>query len=164
MKEQYIKRVKRLLKVPRQKKREILRDLEEAFASAAEHGETEQQVLERLGTPEAFAAAMTESGDMAAFQRQRTLTGLWVSLAVSAAAFGGWAAVTTAWKTSLGIIGGADGPTVIFVTGDGALWSVLSNLTIGPSGAPLLILVGAIALLTAVVQLIRLIRHRKPRK
>ena len=40
---------------------ELRRDLEEAFASAAEHGETEQQVIRRLGTPEEFAASAAES-------------------------------------------------------------------------------------------------------
>jgi len=47
MKEQYMRQAKRQLKVPRRKKREILRDLEESFAPAAEHGETERQVLDR---------------------------------------------------------------------------------------------------------------------
>ena len=41
-KEQYIRQVKKALTVPRAKKNEILRDLQEAFDSALEHGETEQ--------------------------------------------------------------------------------------------------------------------------
>lgn len=41
-KEQYIRQVKKALTVPRAKKDEILRDLQEAFDSALEHGETEQ--------------------------------------------------------------------------------------------------------------------------
>lgn len=36
----YIKEVKRELSVPRRAKKEIVRDLEEAFASALEHGES----------------------------------------------------------------------------------------------------------------------------
>lgn len=60
MKEQYIKQVSKLLAVPHKQKKDILRDLEEAFASAKEHGETEEQVLERLGTPEEFAAGISE--------------------------------------------------------------------------------------------------------
>ena len=50
-KEQYIRQVKKALTVPRAKKDEILRDLQEAFDSALEHGETEQEVIERLGSP-----------------------------------------------------------------------------------------------------------------
>ena len=55
MKQQYIRRVKKALNLPREQKAEVLRDLDEAFASALEHGETERQVIERLGTPDEFA-------------------------------------------------------------------------------------------------------------
>ena len=55
MKEEYIRRVKGHLPLPRQQKREVLRDLEEIFASAGEHGESEAQVLDRLGSPEEYA-------------------------------------------------------------------------------------------------------------
>ncbi len=60
MKEQYIKRVKKELHLPREAKNEVMRDLNEIFASAAEHGETEQQVIERLGTPKEFADGTAE--------------------------------------------------------------------------------------------------------
>ena len=55
MKEQYIKQVEKELNLSRKAKTEVVRDLNEIFASAAEHGETEQQVIERLGTPKEFA-------------------------------------------------------------------------------------------------------------
>lgn len=55
MKERYIRRVKRQLCVSRRERAEIVRDLEEIFSSAAEHGETQMQVIERLGAPKAFA-------------------------------------------------------------------------------------------------------------
>lgn len=57
MKERYIKQVKKEfgLCLSRKKRNEIIRDLNEIFASALEHGETEQQVIERLGTPNDFA-------------------------------------------------------------------------------------------------------------
>ena len=38
MKERYIKQVKKQLMIPASKRKAVLRDLEEAFASAAEHG------------------------------------------------------------------------------------------------------------------------------
>ena len=37
-----------------------MRDLHEIFASALEHGETEQQVIERLGKPKEFADSTAE--------------------------------------------------------------------------------------------------------
>ena len=45
MKEQYIKQVEKELCLPRNEKKEVVRDLNEVFASALEHGETEQQVI-----------------------------------------------------------------------------------------------------------------------
>lgn len=55
MKEAYIRKVKHHLPLPRRQKREVLRDLEEIFTSAREHGESEAQVLARLGSPEEYA-------------------------------------------------------------------------------------------------------------
>ena len=60
MKEQYIRQVEKELKAPRKIKGEVLRDLQEAFASALEHGETEAQVIQRLGTPKEFANSAAE--------------------------------------------------------------------------------------------------------
>lgn len=56
----YIKEVKRELSVPRRAKKEIARDLEEAFASALEHGESADQVMERLGSPKDYAESIEE--------------------------------------------------------------------------------------------------------
>lgn len=61
MREEYIKKVKKELSVSRNQKREIIRDLNEAFDSAKEHGETEAQVVDRLGTPKDFAESMEET-------------------------------------------------------------------------------------------------------
>ena len=55
MKEQYIKQVEKELSLPHKAKKEVVRDLNEVFASALEHGEPEQQVIQRLGKPKEFA-------------------------------------------------------------------------------------------------------------
>lgn len=60
MKETYIRQVKQALFLPKKKKEAIARDLREAFACALEHGETEQQVIERLGSPAEFARGVQE--------------------------------------------------------------------------------------------------------
>lgn len=57
----YIRQVKRYLHLPRKAKKEVLRDLQEIFASALEHGETEDQVAERLGSPVSFAKQTAEA-------------------------------------------------------------------------------------------------------
>ena len=61
MKDKYIRAVLKAISLPRRQKKEIRRDLEEAFASALEHGETEAAVIERLGAPEEFACSLTGS-------------------------------------------------------------------------------------------------------
>ena len=73
IKEQYIKKTAKELTVPGKIKKEILRDLNEIFASALENGETEQQVIKRLGTPQEFAANIAEQLgiDMQAAQIRR---------------------------------------------------------------------------------------------
>ena len=60
MREQYIKQVKKELSASRKQKKEILRDLNEAFDSAVEHGETEEQIISRLGAPKNFAENVEE--------------------------------------------------------------------------------------------------------
>ena len=47
MKEQYIKQVEKELSLTRKAKKEVVRDLNEVFASALEHGETERDYFER---------------------------------------------------------------------------------------------------------------------
>lgn len=75
MRENYIKQVKRELDIPKKQKREVIRDLNEAFASAVEHGESERQVIERLGSPKDFADNIHEQFgiDCAARQKRKNL-------------------------------------------------------------------------------------------
>ena len=57
MKQEYIRQVGRRLRLRRKQKTAVLRDLEEIFASAYEHGETEEQVIQRLGPPSEYPPA-----------------------------------------------------------------------------------------------------------
>ena len=61
MKDFYIRQVERALSLPRKKKREVLRDLQEIFDSGAEHGESPGQIIERLGSPQEFASSVQEA-------------------------------------------------------------------------------------------------------
>lgn len=54
MKDDYIKNVRRKLKFSNKRKKEIIEDLNEIFATAQENGETEEMVIKRLGTPSSF--------------------------------------------------------------------------------------------------------------
>lgn len=71
MKTKYIKQVKNELAVSRKWKKEIERDLHEVFASAVEHGETEQAVILRLGSPREFANSIHEQLGIGRMERRR---------------------------------------------------------------------------------------------
>lgn len=63
MKQQYMKQVKKELAVTRKQKKEIMRDLDEVFSSALEHGESEKEVIERLGLPKEFVLNFEEQSN-----------------------------------------------------------------------------------------------------
>ena len=112
MKDAYIKKVKKSLMIPASKRKAVLRDLEEAFASAAEHGETEQQVIARLGTPEQFAAGIEEQLGIDHAKRLKTRTIIWTTICLVIAVIGFFVYLTIRQQQelngALGIIGGAD--------------------------------------------------------
>ena len=85
MKQRYIKQVSKKLTVPAARKKEIIRDLEEVFASALENNETEQQIIGRLGSPEEFATSMNEYEVHGV--RKSGVTGLVISAAIAVISF-----------------------------------------------------------------------------
>ena len=145
MKEKYIKQVKKQLAVPASKRKTVLQDLEKTFASAAEHGETEQQVIARLGTPEQFAAGIEEQLGIDRKKRLKTRTIIWttICLVVAVIVFSVYLTIQQEMIGAIGIIGGADGPTAILVSGPGIDISLL------------VLIVAAVALVLAVIGLIR---------
>lgn len=144
MKEQYIRQVARNLHVPRKTKMEILRDVDEAFASALEHGETEKQVMERLGTPEEFAETMQEQlgGCHAQKVDWKKQAAMIFFILISAAAFSAAFLIHVSTPAS-NMIGQADAATTIQIAGDGIdVFGVL-------------ILLGCVALAAAIYIVIR---------
>ena len=116
---QYIHRVRRALTAPRATRDTILRDLQEIFASAAEHGQSEAEVIDRLGPPVDFARAAEEQlgVDRPRRLRRRMLLCTLPAAALSAlflALFGLFRSFPP--HSSVGVIGGADGPTANYVT------------------------------------------------
>lgn len=120
MKQQYIRRVKKALNLPREQKAEVLRDLDEAFASALEHGETERQVIERLGTPDEFAGSIHEQLGIACPDRRGRKRRICIALTalVSAIAFA-IAFFMRAERPAQNIIGQADAMTNMQIVGSG---------------------------------------------
>ena len=115
MKEQYIKQVEKELSLPRKMKKEVVRDLNEVFASAMEHGETEQQIIQRLGTPKEFADSTAEQFGIDNTKSKKR-NGIISTLAIAVAAFSVYA-VTQSGKVPEGAIGQADATTNIQIEG-----------------------------------------------
>lgn len=129
MKEKYIREVEKLIPLPSRIKKEVLRDLEEAFASAAEHGETEEQVIQRLGSPKEFAENLNEQVNFERFtQEHRKRKQMLMIICIfifSMLLFGLYALIkmVTLTREIEGVIGHADGPTAIFVATPGIDYS-----------------------------------------
>lgn len=152
MKERYIKEVRRALgrALPRKEREEILRDLGEIFSSGAEHGETERQVAERLGSPGDFVrSTMEQLGLDSGAGRRRGLLPILAALLITVAAFSAYA-VSRAGGPPKDAIGYADAMTTIRMEG-----------AFGIDLAPLVLAVGVIAAAAAVIQIIRTLRDRR---
>lgn len=155
-KETYIKRVRQSLVCSSKRKKEILRDLEEIFSSAAEHGQSDAEVMARLGAAEDYAKATEEELGVnrnAVLRRRALLTVLPPALLaplfflmykiVRPFSFRG--------NASIGIIGGADGPTSILITSTPA----------SPLAAPILLTLCILCAAAAIAALAVLIWKKK---
>ena len=151
MKEQYIKQVEKELCLPRNEKKEVVRDLNEVFASALEHGETEQQVIECLGTPKEFAENTAEQLgiDSTASQKRKGIISSIVALVTAITAFV-ICATAKVGKVPDGSIGQADAQTNIQV--EGALSFDLTQIVF---------LIGIVAAVIAVIQIVKTIRKNR---
>lgn len=147
--ESYIKQVKKALMLSRKKKAEIMRDLQEAFVSASEHGETDQQVIDRLGTPEDFVASIHEQFGINSeeVEKRRNRSHIGIALIIALAAFAISAAIHFS-KTPPNTIGQADAMTSIQISGTGIDFAVL------------FLALGLIAVLIMVILVVKNIRKR----
>lgn len=145
MKQEYIRQVGRRLRLRRKQKTAVLRDLEEIFASAYEHGETEEQVIQRLGPPTEYAASV--EGQLPSKGSGLLWAGLVVCLLVCLVSIGLFALARQPWVPE-DAIGFAQGTTGIQVAGGFGL-------------SPLLLALAGLALVLAVFFLWRLARRKK---
>lgn len=145
MKEQYIKQAEKELHIPRKAKKDVIRDLNEIFASALENGETEQQVIDRLGTPKEFAESTAEQLgiDFTASRKHKGIISSIVALAVAVIAFVIYG-TTQVGNVPPDAIGQADSMTNIKI--DGAFGIDISTV---------LLVIGIVAAVVAVIQIIR---------
>ena len=116
----YMNAVKRKLNLPKDVKERVMADLETSVQSRVEAGQDPAEIMAELGTPAEVAAELKEQ--MKDFAYVKSLW-RWACLGLAVVSvftlvFQGAInlLVTVINGASLGVIGGADGPTAIFVT------------------------------------------------
>jgi hypothetical protein len=121
----YMTAIERRLNLPREIRARVMSDLQSSVAARREAGQTDDAIYAELGTPRAVAAELNEQMKEYAYTKSKWR---WAALAGAAIAgvmllFEGITGLLV-WllnasvneSTGIGIIGGADGPTAIFVT------------------------------------------------
>lgn len=127
----YLKSIERRLNLPKDIKKRVMDDLADSIAQRREAGQTEETIRAELGEPKKVAAELNEQMKEYAYRKSP-----WRFLFLAAAVLsGGYLllyrlmlsigillnTLTLSFSpnasASIGIIGGADGPTSIFVTG-----------------------------------------------
>ncbi len=128
----YVNAVERKLNLPREIKARVMSDFSSSISARRETGMTDAEIYAELGTPKEAAAAI--NGQMKEFTYRKSPwrfafaalavgSGLWTLLYLVLQSVGfllntmqiSFSSSNT--SASIGIIGGADGPTAIFVTG-----------------------------------------------
>lgn len=135
----YMTAIERRLNLPREIRARVMSDLQSSVAARREAGQTDDAIYAELGTPRAVAAELNEQMKEYAYTKSKWR---WAALAGAAIAgvmllFEGITGLLV-WllnasvneSTGIGIIGGADGPTAIFVTAaprgyDWLLWALV---------------------------------------
>lgn len=126
----YLKSVERRLNLPRDIKKRVISDLESDMIARQESGLSEDAILAELGTAKKAAKDLNEQMKEFAYRKSP-----WRFLFAACAAYGAAELLDKLWgmlfswymqrfyygfagneAESIGIIGGADGPTVVFVT------------------------------------------------
>jgi len=121
--EKYLRAVRRRLNMPKQLKDRVMTDFTSSIEARKEEGQEEAEILKDLGSPKAAAKELNEQMQDYTYQKSP-----WRWACLGLAIFSGLclaykglaglllALFNKAHNASVGIIGGADGPTAIFVT------------------------------------------------
>ena len=121
----YMTAIERRLNLPREVRARVMTDLQSSVAARREAGQTDEEIYAELGTPEAVAAELNEQMKEYAYAKSSWRWAALAAAGISAAmlVFHGAQGLLVSLlnlsvreQNSLGIIGGADGPTAIFIT------------------------------------------------
>lgn len=146
-KKKYLWAVARKLNLPRDKKRQVISDLESAITTSLEAGETLDDILGELGKPKQAAAVLNEQMKAYTYRKSpwrflfaglavcggaQLLRGLWfkVFYQIMVAYCEIRTLVNPGESYSIGVIGGADGPAAVFVTKPEWTYSVLPAIVL----------------------------------
>lgn len=118
----YVNAIEARLALPMRDKVRVMTDLSSTIEARREAGESYEEIMKDMGTPDEVAAQFNE--EMAPGARAMTpLRFVPLTLGVLAlipALIEGFSGILLAWALSsaggIGVIGGADGPTMIYVT------------------------------------------------
>lgn len=127
----YCNAVERRLNLPRDVRTRVMTDFQSSIQARRESGMTDEEIYAELGTPKKVAADLNEQMKEYAYRKSpwrfafallAFLSGGWLILYRLMMIFGVLLnALTVTFSpnesASIGIIGGADGPTSVFVTG-----------------------------------------------
>ncbi len=122
----YVNAVERRLNLPRNVKARVMSDFGSSISARREAGQTDEQIYEELGDPKKAAADLNEQMKEFAYRKSpwryvflgtAIVSGLWLAV-YGITQILGFLILSRADidAASVGIIGGADGPTAIFVT------------------------------------------------
>ena len=124
--EKYTKAVSRRLNLPKEVKDRVMSDFVSSIRARQENGQSDELILAELGSPEKAAAELNEQMKEFAYRKS-----LWRFFFAGVAAYGAAKLLELLFgqivywimrhpvrmeSASIGVIGGADGPTAIFVT------------------------------------------------
>lgn len=127
----YTTSIERKLDLPREAKARVMNDFITTIAAMREAGKTDEEIYAELGTPKKVAADLNEQMKEFAYRKSpwrfvflavAVLAGLWLGLCRLMIWLGSLmehisiSIHSAAEDASVGIIGGADGPTAIFVS------------------------------------------------
>ena len=126
----YTTAVERQLNLPREIRNRVMSDFISSISARREEGMTDEEIYGELGTPKKVAADLNDQmqeltyrkspwrylfAACAAYGGAKLLGGLWVNLIYLGVRVWDYFSEDT-MAVSIGVIGGADGPTAIFMT------------------------------------------------
>lgn len=126
----YRKSIERRLNLPKDVKTRVMADLTTTISAMTEAGKSEEEIRAELGEPKKVAADLNEQMKEFAYRKSpwrfaflavAVLAGLWLAayrlaLWLARIITGVSIMLSPSEASSVGIIGGADGPTAIFLT------------------------------------------------